>query len=239
MIDAIGIVVPAHNEQALIGPCLDALERACLAVEGRVATFVVLVLDSCYDATLAAAEGRLRTPHCISQVQFANVGGARAHGMQRVLARLAHGRTLDRIWLATTDADSRVPRRWLADHLQAAHEGAHALAGTIRVDSWRGYSARQAAVFQRRYGATQPSCERGHPHVHGANLGVRADAYSEVGGFASISTGEDHALWSALRCAGKHTVSKRSVVVTTSSRLLGRAPNGFANYLAEHCRRVT
>jgi hypothetical protein len=75
--------------------------------------------------------------------------------------------------------------------------------------------------------------------VHGANLGVRADAYLEAGGFAGLATGEDHALWNALRQRGRRMVSKRAVKVTTSSRIRARARHGFAGFLAEHGRRVT
>jgi hypothetical protein len=34
-----------------------------------------------------------------------------------------------------------------------------------------------------------------HPHVHGANLGIRADAYSDAGGWNDLTVAEDHCLW--------------------------------------------
>ena len=34
-----------------------------------------------------------------------------------------------------------------------------------------------------------------HAHVHGANLGIRADAYLDVGGWSDASLAEDHCLW--------------------------------------------
>ena len=34
-----------------------------------------------------------------------------------------------------------------------------------------------------------------HRHVHGANLGVRADLLDAVGGWRRLHTGEDHDLW--------------------------------------------
>src|SRR5690606_39684918 len=40
--------------------------------------------------------------------------------------------------------------------------------------------------------------EDGHPHVHGANLGVSAAAYRAVGGFPPLAAHEDQALVAAL-----------------------------------------
>ena len=42
-----------------------------------------------------------------------------------------------------------------------------------------------------------------HPHVHGANLGVRADAYLRAGGWADLRTAEDHDLWRRLLGSGE------------------------------------
>jgi hypothetical protein len=66
-----------------------------------------------------------------------------------------------------------------------------------------------------------------HPHVHGANLGVRGDAYLAVGGWSAIPSGADHALWDAVRRAGSPTLSTRRIHVVTSGRRIGRAPAGF------------
>lgn len=42
----------------------------------------------------------------------------------------------------------------------------------------------------------------GHKHVHGANMGVSAEAYRRAGGFKSLACSEDHALIHALEAAG-------------------------------------
>ena len=73
-----------------------------------------------------------------------------------------------------------------------------------------------------------------HPHVHGANLGVRADAYLKAGGWSHVETGEDHDLWSRLTEAGLRRLSSSAITVLTSGRRVGRAPNGFAEALAAH-----
>lgn len=236
MIDAIGIIVPAHDEEAMIGRCLASLERARAFLPARIATHVVVVLDACVDGSQRQAARVLRPTDQLIPVDFRSVGKARAHGAQHVLRHFA-AHDPARVWLVTTDADSHVSQRWLADHRAVADTGAHALAGAIRIDDWQGYTATQISAFRRWY--RRGGSGQTHNHVHGANLGVRADAYLEVGGFDGITTGEDHALWSALQRSGKHTVSRRAVVVTTSSRRRGRAPHGFANFMVEHCRRIS
>ena len=71
-----------------------------------------------------------------------------------------------------------------------------------------------------------------HRHVHGANLGIRADAYQAVGGWGlHVMIGEDHELIRRLTDAGLTVARAADTVVATSSRTVGRIPAGFANHL--------
>lgn len=73
----------------------------------------------------------------------------------------------------------------------------------------------------------------GHPHVHGANLGIRADVYEAIGGWSPLRTGEDAER--VARAESSKTVRilrTGQVPVWTSSRPVGRAPAGFADYLS-------
>jgi hypothetical protein len=69
--------------------------------------------------------------------------------------------------------------------------------------------------------------------VHGANLGVRADAYLAAGGWPALASGEDNGLWDALRATGVPVISTRTVQVVTSSRTATRATGGFGQWLGE------
>jgi hypothetical protein len=71
----------------------------------------------------------------------------------------------------------------------------------------------------------------GHPHIHGANLGIRADTYLAIGGFAPLLVGEDAALAQRAMEAGASIVRTATLPVLTSGRLRGRATGGFATYL--------
>lgn len=225
MIDAVGVVVPAHDEAALLPRCLAALDRALAALPAELARFAVVVLDACRDASAAIATGWAGADRAVIAIDARNVGAARAAGMRHVLAALTAERA--RIWLATTDADSEVPPGWLVEQLRFARGGAEAVAGSIQVTDWNGYPIGFGERFVQLY---EPAgSDDHHGHVHGANLGVRADAYLEAGGFASLATGEDHALWRALQARPR--VSTRALAVTTSARRAARAPDGFSGFL--------
>ncbi|MCP3427298.1 hypothetical protein NBM05_15100 [Rothia sp. AR01] len=86
----------------------------------------------------------------------------------------------DALWLATTDADTLVAPPWLARHLRHRAGGAELLLGTV--DVRRGtLTARRRALWRLDY--ARRIRRRTHWHVHGANLGISARAYLELGGF--------------------------------------------------------
>jgi hypothetical protein len=61
-------------------------------------------------------------------------------------------------------------------------------------------------------------------------VGLRADAYLEAGGFATLERDEDVALVAAL--AHRPVVRTGAIPVVTSARTAGRAGGGFADFLA-------
>ena len=223
-IEQIAVVIPVHNEALHLAACLravmaarDRLQRDLSAPQVQ----VVVVLDRCTDgsAGIAARFGAVQSV----PADAATVGRARAIGVERVL-----GDRPERVWVACTDADSMVPPGWLVRHWAAARSGTDLLLGTVRpalrlerLDPVR--YAIWAAGYVSRFG---------HPHVHGANLGTRGDAYLEAGGFPSLACSEDHALWNALGRTGRPMLSTRDLWVTTSGRRTGRAAGGFADTLA-------
>lgn len=234
MIARVGIVVPVHDEEEHLASCLDALDAACARLPARTRAHVVVVLDACTDRsesiarTAAAERGRFD----VLTVGHRNVGHARAAGLERALV-LCRDAAPEEVWLASTDADSVVPTSWLVDQLALASTGADAIVGTVRVHDWHAAAA-DALRFREFYDAFGGT--EHHDHVHGANLGVRADAYRAAGGFCALATGEDHAIVHALRDVGRSVISTRDIEVTTSGRRAGRAPAGFAGFLEAFVR---
>ena len=161
-----------------------------------------------------------------------SAGKARAIGTSRALTRWVGRRSP--VWTVHTDADSVVPEGWLHHQRHVAECGFAAVAGVVEVATFAEHSGRTA----RRHHYLYDGFGDDHPHVHGANLGVRSDAYRAVGGWSAIVSGEDHALWTAVRRAGFPTLSTRSIHVVTSGRRIGRAPDGFAAHLRALCEAV-
>ena len=103
------------------------------------------------------------------------------------------------MWLATTDADTLVPADWLVRHLRHAAAGWDAVVGTVTVTDWADHPPEVPPLFYEHYATARGT----HSHVHGANLGFRAEAYLAAGGFSPSPTAEDHALVDALTAAGQ------------------------------------
>jgi hypothetical protein len=227
VISAVGVVVPAVDEQATIGACLDALAVAGARMRAVAAheidVHIVVVLDTCVDGTAAVVMRHpdVETVGC----SVGGVGAARALGVQRLLA--GANVPLGHLWLANSDADSTVPPDWLVAQVEEADRGADLVLGTVVPVA--GLSTTTARAWSDRH-----SMHAGHPHVHGANLGIRADVYVALGGWPERSTGEDVALAERAVAAGHLKIVRTArIPVRTSVRLHGRAPHGFAAYLRE------
>jgi glycosyltransferase involved in cell wall biosynthesis len=228
------VLIPARNEEVLLGRCLRSVLQAAIALPPAITFDIVVVADSSTDRTALIAERILHTHGAVTRICDGMVGRARAAAAEIALARYfaQPARDANRCWLANTDADCCVPRHWLAEQLaMAAEQNMEAVAGTVDVDSFADHDA----CVEQRFRATYPIAADGsHPHVHGANLGVRADAYLRAGGWGDLASAEDHDLWTRLRLTGARRLSTNRTRVLTSGRRTGRAPSGFAQALAAH-----
>jgi GT2 family glycosyltransferase len=92
------------------------------------------------------------------------------------------------------------------------------------------------AVLRRYLRGYKSGTEGEHHHVHGANMGFRADAYWKVGGFRALPTGEDVELVERFEAAGYQICRDPALSVATSARSQGRAPGGFAAHLRKLSR---
>jgi hypothetical protein len=222
----VAVIVPARDEQHCIAGCIDGVRgsiRRLQAIRPDVRARIVLVLDECTDDTLAVVPAGPDLD--VLGVRARSAGGARAVGAAHVLESLTGAANL--VWLANTDADSCVPADWLVEMVADAERGAHLVLGTVEPDAF--LDGRAETLWRRRHQLIED-----HPHVHGANFGIRADTYRQLGGWATIATGEDVDL--AERAArDPELVVRRTarIPVVTSSRAQGRAPAGFASYLSD------
>ncbi|RHA44095.1 glycosyltransferase [Cellulomonas rhizosphaerae] len=215
------VVVPAHDEEELLAQCLVSIERA--RPHAGVPVDVVVALDDCRDGS-----ARVLRQFDALEVTLASraVGAARAAG---VVAGLALGDDDPAaVWIASTDADSLVPENWLRVQRELADGGVDVVLGTVRPDP-RDLSVAQLAAWRATRVPGQPN-----GHVHGANLGVRADAYARAGGFAPLVEHEDVDLVTRLRADDAVVVrASEEADVLTSGRTTGRTPGGYAGYLRQ------
>jgi hypothetical protein len=109
--------------------------------------------------------------------------------------------------------------------LDKADRGAHVVLGTVRPGA--GLSHTSTAEWHGGHVLTD-----GHPHVHGANFGIRGDVYLALDGWPRVLSGEDAQLAARASSAGHLRVVRTGrAPVTTSTRRVGRAPQGFSSYL--------
>lgn len=210
----IGVVIPAHNEERHISACLSSVLFAAQhpALAGQ-PVLIVVVLDDCSDQThpVVSALGVSSI-----EVAFQNVGKARATGADQLLAAGAK-------WLAFTDADTVVPPDWLARQIGF---NADAVCGTVEVDSWKDHDESVRSQYMKLYQFIE-----NHRHIHGANLGLSAEAYRNAGGFQHLSAHEDVHLVADLKRAGAHIVWTATNPVITSARKDYKCHGGFGEYL--------
>ena len=218
------VVIPAHDESTTLPTCLEAVMTAATCLPMPV--LIVVVLDAWEDRS-GRLTGRFGSDVRFVKINARNVGAARAAGF--AYARSSGDMdAVDEslIWYATTDADSRVDPDWL---VRQTRTGADMVLGLVRVANWRNITTAAIRSYLAAYRAkTRPDW---HGHVHGANMGFRADAYWRVGGFASLTTGEDVDLVRRFEADGRLIDRDVELSVVTSARQTGRAPRGFASHL--------
>ncbi|HET8630253.1 MAG TPA: polysaccharide deacetylase family protein [Thermomicrobiales bacterium] len=198
------MVVPAYNEERLIGRCLDSL-----AAQDFAGPFEVLVVDNgSTDGTADAARARgVRVLHEPRKgVCFARQTGTLAAAGE---------------YVANLDADSYAEPDWLrrvvAD-LEAAPEVV-AVAGTVDYLDAPGWAETQAVAFRvvntlatRRFGGTA--------FVMASNLAFRRAAFDQVGGYnlEMPTIGDEADFLLKLRGIGRIPFDPDAVVRTSSRR---------------------
>ena len=220
-IEVVHVVVPAHDEEALLGDCLASVVTACAALAADLPTVVVrttVVLDRCTDASgaVAAAYGVDTVV-----VDAGRPGHADVAGVDRA-ASLAGDRPSERVLVVSTDADCVVPELWLVDLHALAEAGYDLVVGAVQPDP-DDLSLRVVERWRERH-------RRAAGHVHGANLAFTLAAYARAGGLQPVGLHEDVLLVDAMRAAGCRWTT--STTVRTSGRTSSRVAGGFATYLA-------
>ncbi|HSK99381.1 MAG TPA: glycosyltransferase family A protein [Rubrobacteraceae bacterium] len=235
------VVVPARNEEELVGSCLRALaEQEGVSHEEYE---ILLVLDRCTDGTekrardVAASFPSLRL-HFLEGPGKGS-GHARRVGLEGACARL-HAVGRPQALISSTDADTIVAPDWISAQLAAAGRGARAIGGSIELaddarvsEALLGWHASRGDFRLRRL-LSRPdrSGTTEHWRFSGASMALTAAVYRKIGGLEPRDTLEDEHLERALLRHGIPIERLLSVRVTTSARLVGRASQGLAHDLS-------
>jgi hypothetical protein len=148
--------------------------------------------------------------------------------------------------ILTTDADSQVAPKWIAENLAAFEAGVEAVLGRIDLDEdgellpaalhLRGeLEDRYEQLLTELSWLLDPLEHNPWPHhatISGASLGISRTAYCRVGRLPRVALGEDKALIALLSRRDARIRYSPTVHVTTSGRTNGRAPGGVADTLA-------
>ena len=217
------VIVPAADEEERIGDCLSAIRAAagCLYRETGILARVILALDRCLDQTAAIARRSAGVELVTASAR--NVGAARRAGPARRWP--GRGGPVNCGWPAPTPTPRSRP---------AGSPGCWPRPGPGRTScSARSSPGRPGPGPPPRL-AGRHQLRDGHPHVHGANLGIRGDAYLALGGCAALPTGEGTELARRATAAGHVRIARSAAIpVVTSTRRAGRAPQGFSGYLRD------
>jgi hypothetical protein len=216
----VGVVMPVHDEEELLPGALEGVEQAVGALPSATPCRVVVVLDGCRDGSSAVAHAwASRVGALVIVREYRSVGTARRAGIETLFSLWPDVQP-PKIWMATTDADSRVPQDWLRVQLEAHCSGSDLWAGRVRVVE----ECPVALQWKEAYAAERRP-------IHGASLGFSGPLYERIGGFRCLRSGEDRDFHRRALAAGFRVTYDRRAAVTTSTRRTGRAPGGFASVL--------
>jgi glycosyltransferase involved in cell wall biosynthesis len=182
----VSVIIPALNEEEMIGKCLDCLEQS----EFPRSSFEVIVVDNgSTDRTMEI--GRSYSPRL--NIMVVQKAGVNISALRNLGAAEAKGEIL-----AFLDADCMVPRNWLRNAAQQLRsKDAGIVGGSISIP----HDSRWVARAWYGVGYAPKSGEVSY--VPSGNLLVRRSRFLQVGGFnENLKTCEDFDLCVRARVAG-------------------------------------
>jgi glycosyltransferase involved in cell wall biosynthesis len=191
----LSFVIPAHNEEALLGDTLRALRTAAEAA--AVPFELIVVNDGSTDQTAEIAQSCGAT---VVTVHVRKIAAARNAG-----ARAARGETL-----IFVDADTLVPAKTVAAVMAQLRRGVVGGGAQVRLDAG-------APLWGRAFAGLVVAIYSQQRLAGGCFLFARRDAFDAVGGFdESYFASEEYHLSQALKAKGRFAIVRPAV--TTSGR---------------------
>lgn len=215
----ISVVIPAYNEEKYIGRTLESLKKQTLKPYE-----VIVVNNDSRDKTEEVAKSMG------AEVVFEkekSIGAARKAGFEKAQGDI----------IATTDADTILPKDWLLRMAKTFLGDSRivALGGTYKFDSPKHQLT--VKLISEIWILCDKILNFGN-NIPGVNMAVKKEAYNKIGGFRkNYNYYEDLDLSLRLRKIGKTVFLKNLVVITSYRRY---AKDGFFktvfNYMRDYCR---
>ncbi len=186
---SVSVIIPARNEEAAIGDCLDAL-LAQDYPKGLIELIVVDDHSSDNTARLAASKGATVVDLSAldgSEPVFSFKKKAIGAGIARARGEL----------IVCTDADCTAGTRWIASLAAGFRQSKNTMmAGPVRIsENGSALAVFQVLDFISLQGITGAAVYKAlYPMANGANLAYSRNAFDEVGGFSGIdhiASGDD------------------------------------------------
>jgi len=211
----VSIVVPAYNEELLLPACLDSLAQQDYAGD-----IEVIVVDNASDDR--TAEVATRRGVMVVSESLRGYSSALARGFKSATGEI----------VATTDADTVVPRNWISLLVREyeSHPDVVAVGGEIVFRD----ANRAARVFTQGILPLLVRLDRSNPagaHLWGANFSVRRAAFDAAGGWLEeFNLQADTELSERLRRFGRVVLLDNLPVYTSSRRWNRRLLPSLALY---------
>ncbi len=196
----ISVLVAARNEESTIEECITSLLKNDYPDH---CTEIVLINDSSTDKT---GDIMCRYAQQYSNIVYVSVEmeSPKLRGKANALAE-GIKKSSGEIYLFT-DADCRVPRRWITKQVSYFDKDTGIVGGFTRLRSWSWFTGMQALDWLFLYTVASAIAGFNKPLTAvGNNLCVRKEAYDDTGGYEKLpfSVTEDYILVNAVKKTGK------------------------------------
>lgn len=118
-IEAVGVVIPAHNQGGAIAKCIHSLFASHSHCGWRNALWIVVVADACTDDTAKVARDALGAFGRVLTVSAASLQAAHRIGTAEVLEHF-NGTARHALLLTSTSAAAELPPDWIESQLQSS-----------------------------------------------------------------------------------------------------------------------
>ena len=213
----ISIVIPAYNESTMLPLCLKFV-----CDQDYKGNYEIIVVDnSSSDETPEIVKSLKNKNIILLNESRIGVSYARATGFKAARGEI----------IASTDADTIVPRNWLTLIAQSLEDtSVSGLVGAYKLCNTNTLSKKFVQILVPLFRTVDLVLGA---HFAGANFAIRKDVYEKVGGFDhSFITGEDLDLSYRVRKEGYDLKVAYHIMVKTSARRLNEGFwNTFINYV--------